>query len=158
MFARLLRQLLRAATRPQPRKAKKAAPGFWQSVDEAAKRQAQLAALPPSADEHWLAFVRQERGSRAWRQNFTPFVIEFEYEDSEGAQTTRRATVAVVRVETYGGTVRPGVVMAYGWCHDQREPRTFRADRMANLRDSSTGETVDDPRAWLLERSQGRHR
>lgn len=158
MFAGFLRQLLRAATRPARRKPKKAAPGFWQDIDDAAKRQTQMAALPPGAEEDWLIFVRQERGGRAWRQNFQPFVIEFDYEDGEGGRSARRLTVAVVRVETYDGTVRPGVVMAYGWCHDKREPRTFRADRMSNLRDPASDEIPQDARAWLLKRSQGRHR
>lgn len=79
--------------------------------------------LPPSTPKK----------TRAIRTGWSRGTVAFTYEDSQGAITTRTVTVH-------------SVSQAYlkGECHDRREQRTFRIDRMiGDAIDAETGELLE---------------
>lgn len=62
----------------------------------------------------------------------------FSYRDAAGKETKRRVTIK--SIEMIGDTVYVGAL-----CDLRGEPGTFRADRMRDLVEATTGEIIDDP-------------
>ncbi len=80
-------------------------------------------------------------------QQFYPVTasLALEYVDAAGCQTKRTVDVHKIGPASYGNLIM-------GICRLRQEFRTFRADRIQECIDTSTGEIIKDPYGYLMQR------
>lgn len=75
-----------------------------------------------------------------------PGDVLLRYRDVQGEVTERRITPRAAMLDGDEVTGFDGI------CHLRRQQRSFRFDRVISMSDASTGEVVDDTRAWIAAR------
>lgn len=103
-----------------------------------ARRRAQSFGRPVDLDDAGP----DELEALAGGQDAPPLVYHLLYRDLEGRVTGRCVTFH--RCSSEGGDLR-----IYAYCHLRKAPRMFRASRITEITDLTTGEIHDDPRGFL---------
>lgn len=82
-----------------------------------------------------------------------PIDVEATYRDGVRSVTQRRLTIHAL--EGRRATSEHGIAIDYveAWCHLRQEGRTFMLRRFVSMADPATGEIIDDPHAFLMERA-----